>query len=757
MTTLQIKGQNVRNMKTGEAEIINQLVEYSNKKKMYIPLPKHANGLIGYFPDDFKDVYIDAQIEQIELSSVITDYRLAMRTSNAALVSFILTASTFKPAKIDDLVEKYGREEILKRIEKGGKELEEFGIPASKAKRFHNKLLNLERHEQMYHTLHQLGLSPVFVMPAHKMKLSAEEILENPYKLFFCDICEKFSIVDSAYAALPACKEDTRCMAAIRGVVYSAQKNGDTYVDHDELIEKMEKIVAKSSTGFPFTDDCVKKNLDFLIESGLLINDMMFCSGAIFYHTNFLWERDTADSICKFVTTDKRFSFNECDITCSLKQYETAKGISLNSEQQKSVMNALTEPVSIITGMAGTGKTSVLEAIYQVFNELAPPDSKPLVQFCTPTGKAAQRIVEATGIDATTIHNYIGLNSYNRQKDPDSLECDLLVVDEASMVSLEVFYHLCAVVKKGARLVLVGDENQLSSVGCGDVFSDILNSGAVPATVLKDVQRQKASSTISQNAVAILQHKKGDPLNLQLSNKTTDACCLLPADSPEAMVQIVKDVINTYPEAQVLTMYREKGPLSTFNLNKEMHDCFVQPGTAPSYTAGGKEFRVGDRVIHIHNSHTLQVFNGEIGTVINIGKNKDNRLQVDFSGKKQVWYKTSDLEDLELAYAITIHKAQGSEFPIVVIPIAQTMRKEHVYTALTRGKEKVIFVGSEDDLRQAAMSADHFRNTELKQRIQKQFGLPPSALNLLPTPTPSKEVAQPEDNQLCIQEMKQAS
>jgi len=611
MSILQIKGQSIRNLKTGEGEIVSQSVEFSTKRNMYIPSSEQVNDLIGFFPDDIKDIYIDARIEQGELAPVITDYKLAMRTSDIALYSFLLTVSTLNPEKVEELVEKFGREEILKRIENGGKELAELGIPASKAKRLHDKLLNLERHEQLYHTMYQLGLSPVFVMPAYKMKLSAEEILKNPYELFFRDICEKFSIVDSAYAAMPSCKEDTRCRAAILGVVYSAQKSGDTYVDSEELIARMEKIVAKNSDGFPFTDDCVMENLNFLIESRLLTKNMMFGSETIFYHKTYSWERDAADNIYKFATTDKRFSFNECDITSSLKHYEAMKGMSLNNEQQQSVMNALTEPVSVITGMAGTGKTSVLDAIYHAFKELAPCGSEPIVQFCTPTGKAAQRIVEATGIEAKTIHNYIGLNSYNRQQDPDSLECDLLVVDEASMVSLEVFYNLCAVVKKGTRLVLVGDEHQLPSDGCGNVFSDILHSGAVPVTVLKDVQRQKASSTIIQNAVAILQHTKGTPLNLQLSNQTTDTCCLMPADNPEEIVQITKDLITKCPEAQVLTMYREKGPLSTFNLNKEMHDCFVQPGTAPSYIAGGKEFRVGDRVIHIHiltNDEIFHVF-----------------------------------------------------------------------------------------------------------------------------------------------------
>lgn len=397
--------------------------------------------------------------------------------------------------------------------------------------------------------------------------------------------------------------------------------------------------------------------------------------------------------------------------------------LSLSPEQQTAVRNALSHPVSVLTGGPGTGKTTAIRALITAL-ELG----RKKYALASPTGRAAKRLSEATGKPASTIHRLLGFSPGEGFKFnlTNPLPVDLLVVDEASMLDLVLMNTLLKALKPGTHLLLVGDVDQLPSVGAGDVLRDIIKSGLVPVTRLSQIFRQAAGSQIITNAHRINQGE------LPLFARDGRDFFLFPANEPEDAAQWVQEVVSVRiparfgldakDQVQVLApMYR--GPAGVTSLNERLQSVLNPPGARKTEKIlFGQTFRVGDKLMQTQNNYDKDVFNGDIGILESLDL-VEHVLRINFDGRL-VDYDWSEADQLVLAYAVSVHKAQGSEFPAVVIPLVTShylmLQRNLLYTAITRAKQLCVLVGS----RRAISIAVHNdkvtqRNSALDWRLSK--------------------------------------
>ncbi len=350
----------------------------------------------------------------------------------------------------------------------------------------------------------------------------------------------------------------------------------------------------------------------------------------------------------------------------------------------------------VLTGGPGTGKTTILNAIIKVFQE-----ARARILLAAPTGRAAKRMSEASGMEARTIHRLLEYSpsedGFNRNEN-NPLACGLLVVDEASMMDTMLMYHLVKAAPVGATFILVGDVNQLPSVGPGNVLRDVIASGAVPVVELLEVFRQAAESDIICNAHLI---NKGELPELhQRAGQKTDFY-FFKQDDPEAAADLVVDLVRDRiprkfgfhtEDIQVLSPML-RGAVGVNSLNRRLQDA-VNPQPT-SLVRGERQFRLNDRVMQVRNNYDKDVFNGDTGTIIYLDA-EEREVTVRFDDRN-VNYLWEEMDELVPAYAISIHKSQGGEYPVVVIPLMMQhfmlLQRNLVYTAVTRGRKMVVLVG----------------------------------------------------------------
>ena len=413
-----------------------------------------------------------------------------------------------------------------------------------------------------------------------------------------------------------------------------------------------------------------------------------------------------------------------------LKKITEAEKIELDELQKQAVMEAVSNGLLIITGGPGTGKTTTINTIIHYFDQ---EDME--ILLAAPTGRAAKRMTEATGYEAKTIHRLLeltgapvadpknnGNSGENRlegmhfeRNEENPLDADVIIIDEMSMVDISLIHSLLKAVNVGTRLILVGDVNQLPSVGPGNVLRDMIASEAFPVVKLTKIFRQAAQSDIIVNA-----HKINDGEVVPLNKKSRDFLFIrrdYPADIVKDMMVLVQDKLPNYVHAemsdiQIMTPMR-KGALGVEALNKQLQEKFNPPApNKQEKESGGTIFRVGDKVMQIKNNYQIEweirnrygipvdkgegVFNGDTGIIRSINSFAET-MEVEFDERRMVEYSFKQLEELELAYAITIHKSQGSEYPAVVIPVhsgpRMLMTRNLIYTAVTRAKACVCLVG----------------------------------------------------------------
>lgn len=379
----------------------------------------------------------------------------------------------------------------------------------------------------------------------------------------------------------------------------------------------------------------------------------------------------------------------------SLERFERLHDLTLAAEQVHAVELSVEHQVLIITGGPGTGKTTIIRAILDLFE-----DADLTMALCAPTGRAAKRMTETTGREAKTIHRLLEFSPHNQcfeRNEEKPLDCDALIVDEMSMVDIVLCYRLLLALPTRARLVLVGDADQLPSVGPGTVLKDLIASKAVPCIQLKHIFRQAEQSSIVRNA-----HRINEGLAPELQpDPGSDFFFIRREDPDEAVATITELVQHNIPESFGLDAKRDiqvlapmhRGTLGVSRLNEALQAA-LNPG-APGLRLGAMKLTVGDRVMQMVNNYDLGVFNGDLGFVEEI--QGETRLCVSFDGRP-VWYESADLAQLSLAYACSIHKSQGNEYPAVVLALHTQhyvmLRRTLLYTAITRGKRLVVIVGS---------------------------------------------------------------
>ena len=458
-------------------------------------------------------------------------------------------------------------------------------------------------------------------------------------------------------------------------------------------------------------------------------------------------EKEVALRLCELMSACRTESAAGAEK--QIDRFQQKQGIAFSARQREAILAACCEGVLVITGGPGTGKTTIINCIIRLLSQEGE------VVLCAPTGRAAKRMTEATGVEAKTIHRlleYGGDEERFARNQENPIEADAVIVDEVSMVDLMLMRSLLRAIEPGTRLILVGDADQLPSVGAGNVLGDVLDSGVVPKCMLTDIFRQGETSRIVVNAHRINHGEM--PL---LNEKNTDFFFERKAGFYEAAQTIVSLVTQRLPRflrydpkdatAEILRGIQvlapaKKGECGVIALNQMLQSAINPPGRdKPSLQFGETIFRLGDKVMQTKNDYQQEwrrltaagwedgqgVFNGDVGFVVDVDT-EEHCLTVRFDEEKEAVYASAQLENLDLAYCLSVHKSQGSEFPAVVMPVVggppMLLTRNLFYTALTRARSLVVLVGREEVVR-LMVENDHVlrRYTTLSERLRKVFAL----------------------------------
>ena len=463
----------------------------------------------------------------------------------------------------------------------------------------------------------------------------------------------------------------------------------------------------------------VEQELDAMILSGSVVS----MRDSIYHPNAFAQEDETASRIARMLAEERP---PMKDISAVIETVRTEQGLRTSGKQESAVRTAFLYNLSVITGSPGTGKTTVLKIILEVYRRIY-PDGK--IVLMAPTGRASRRMAESTGFEeACTMHSGLGLVSEedegSRTKKKDSLDADLVIVDEFSMVDMWLAGKFFSALKKGAKTVLVGDPDQLPSVGAGNVFKELIQCGLVPVTVLDEIFRQAKDSLIAHNARFI----HDGSTKLYYGNDFQFLPCGSQADAAAAIIDRYCQEIegNGIEHVQILSPFRTEGAASSDHLNAAIREI-VNPfqSAEDEVHIGPKTFRVGDRIMQTKN--TDKVSNGDLGFIRYVEDTPEGkRIGLDFGEDRSLEYSTEDLVNLDLAYATTIHKAMGSEYDIVLMPVLKAhyvmLYRNILYTGITRARKRVVLAGEKSVLFMAIHKNEiSKRNTLLGERIRLYY------------------------------------
>ncbi len=534
---------------------------------------------------------------------------------------------------------------------------------------------------------------------------SVEVIRENPYAL-----CEEISGIGfekcDAFAEILGIERDSvfRIKSGIRYVLgTNAERNGHTYLPEDKLIKEASLLL-----GVP--EMKVIQSIDALVSEQKLVRSNIAEDKCIYLDRYYESERYSAEKLYMLDRSCAGFSLHDKKLL--IDRVEVENGISYASLQRAAIESALEHGVMVLTGGPGTGKTTVIKALISIFGNLGQR-----VALAAPTGRAAKRMSDSTSREAKTIHRLLEIDfkengePFFRRNENDTLEYEVIIIDEASMLAINLFESLLKAIRQGARLLLIGDSSQLPSVGAGNVLGDVISSGRFCTVCLTEIFRQAKESLIVTNAHAInggnfpelsvrdkdffMLERKNDS---QISQTVAELCATrLPKTYGEKLargIQVISPTRNGMAGTESLNVILQEklNPHSEAKKEKKAH---------------GVIFREGDKVMQIKNNYDIEwekedsygqgIFNGDIGVIEEIDTSSEKML-ISFDGRKAE-YEFSMLDDLEHSFAITVHKSQGSEYPIVIIPLCRAapmlLTRNMLYTAVTRAQRIVILVGSQ--------------------------------------------------------------
>ena len=549
---------------------------------------------------------------------------------------------------------------------------------------------------------------------------SIRVVKENPYRLAEDIFGMGFLTADRIAAKLGIPKDSpVRAEAGILHVLRRLSDEGHVYYPYEPLMTECEKILetGREIIGKAFAKITLEKKV---ITEDLNGQEVRENNKAVYLAGFYLSETGIAERLRLISETPGAAMLFDRDEAIEWAQGEM--NIALAPDQKKAVREALDRKVMVITGGPGTGKTTIIKAIIKIYRKRGRR-----VQLAAPTGRAAKRMSEATGHEAKTIHRLLEyspkLMAFKRNEE-FPLDTDLIVIDEASMVDTSLMHHLLKAVPPHAGLVFVGDVDQLPSVGPGDVLRDIIDSGRIPTVKLNEIFRQAGESLVVLNAHRI---NNGEFPIVSPEGDAPQDFYFVQLEDPEEVCRMVLNMCkNRIPEKfgfhpvndiQVLTpMHR--GVVGVSNLNAELQRHLNNsPDELPR---GERTFRSGDKVMQIRNDYDKDVYNGDIGRIAAINR-EDQEVTVDYDGRPVV-YDFTDLDEIVLAYAVSVHKSQGSEYPAVVIPLLTQhylmLQRNLLYTAITRGKRLVVIIGTKKALAIAIKNnKPRMRYTRLRERL----------------------------------------
>lgn len=688
---IEIKGQ------FGHIIYYDKKTRYTVARFRLYELNEKMITVTGYLPDFPKDLMVSLSGKYIEhprfgLQFVVSSYRRILPTDTDSIVSFLSSPLFVGIGKkfAEVIVETLG-EDCLDQVKENPDLLKEVKGYTEKKKQaiIEGFILAGEDEEALrFFSTHGFGIRNVMRLERVYGKKAYEVIKENPYRI--CDEVDGIGFKTADKLALSMgfeLNDIRRLKAACTALVMDiCMRTGDSYVEYDLLVNRFTKQ-------FPDT------NAESIIEACLVERKLVDEDGMIFPVSQYIEERYVARILSQF-PYDQLPEVEALKVEEQMQIFENEIGIHYDDLQKEAIHQFFSESFMILTGGPGTGKTTVVGAMIHLFKRLYPSYSLACI---APTGRAAKRLSEINEVQAYTIHSLLKwdleTNTYGKNEE-DPLEVDVLIIDEFSMVDTYLFAQLLKASQKVKKILIVGDRDQLPSVAPGNVLSDLIESNQFHSVALETIYRQESGSDV----ISLAQQIRQEAIDFSILSKDIQWFEASPYEAKQALLETVSNAIDSgysIHDFQVLApMY--SGVMGIDNLNHNLQKlCNPQDEFKREHKVASITFREGDKILQLKNQPMDDVFNGDIGELIEIvyakeDENKQNRLVVDFDGRI-VEYTSENILNITLAYCISVHKAQGSEYPIVMMPILKEhsllLRKRLLYTAITRASKKLLLFG----------------------------------------------------------------
>lgn len=755
---------------------------------MYVEGEEGEEIFVGTLPGASEGLYVIAEGEyvnhpQYDIQFNFTSYEIRMPKDTLGMERY-LGSGIIKGigAVLAKKIVKKFKDDTLRIMEEEPERLAEIsGISERKAQQIAKSYLEKKEFQEVAIFLSGYGISvnmAIRIYNAYGNKVY-DILRTNPYKLAEDINGIGFRMADDIARRMGIAQDsEFRLRSALLYALNTAGGEGHMYLPKPILLRRcveltrgstndVEGIYGQSTFGYAEYSDAasagsayeqtvelLEQQLMDLLIAGKIVIKQVDEEDAIYLASNYYVELNSARLLTDL---QLRYEMNPAELDREIQTIEKEEGLMLDELQTTAVKSAIEAGVAVITGGPGTGKTTIINVIIKYFSKHGME-----IKLCAPTGRAAKRMTESTGWPAQTIHRLLEINGAMEEdgRNPDNhgmhfsrnadnpLECDAIIVDEMSMVDAYIFYALVQAVPYGTRLIFVGDVNQLPSVGAGNVLKDIINSGCFPVTTLNKIFRQEDGSDIVFNA-----HKIQRGEHLILTNKSRDFFFIPQRTAAQIVEEVQTLTLKNLPdyyglspqEIQILCPMR-KYEVGVENMNQKLQSRLnPKASNKPEHVRGDVVFRKGDKVMQIKNNYQQEwkiygasktgngkgyvidegvgVFNGDMGVITEIS-DYDEELTILFDDGRESVYNYKELDQLEHAFAVTIHKSQGSEYPAVIIPLLggnrKLMNRNLIYTAITRARQLVIIVGDVNLVNQMIdNSEEQKRYTSLAFRIEE--------------------------------------
>ena len=619
------------------------------------------------------------------------------------------------PVTAERIVERFGEDTFRIMEQEPDRLLDIRGITPAKLEEIRSTFLESSRVRELMAYLAPYGVSANRVRKIQETfgEKAVDILKENPYRL--TEVAGMgFLTVDPVARKMEGLQADSivRLQAVLEHVLKQAALSGHLYLQAGEAVQQAGILLGRLQT--PVEEKKIRDAGNRMVKEGRL----KAFDGGIYLKKNYWDEAVAAKETVRLLEAD----IPQADVREVLEKAQKLDGICLGEKQKEAVLNTFKSPVSIITGGPGRGKTTVLRTILRIFKMICPQED---VLLTAPTGRAARRMAESTGYAAMTLHRALGLTDEGEEpEDTGMIGESLVIVDEMTMVDMFLAARLLERIPEGSRVVLVGDVDQLPSVGPGNVFRELIACKKIPVTVLDVSYRQKDNQLLLENAELINTGKTRLKFGKEFRFIRTDS----PEQTADCIVGLYRELAEKagLEDVQVLSPVKKQAVVGTQDINRLLQEA-VNPGNGGvEMSCGDVVFRKGDKVMQIKN--TESVSNGDIGRVEDVWLGEDGKteLSVTYSEDRSQVYREEDMEMLVHAFAITVHKSQGCEYPVVIMPVLpafyRMLKRNILYTAVTRASAAVYLVGSTASVVQAIHRSDvERRNTKLALRIRQEM------------------------------------